>query len=181
MRCLSLIVLAVALTAIAGAQSQTMSSSTPKAFQLKADAFDAGAPIPRQYTCDGADQSPHLHWTDPPAGTVSVALVMDDPDAPSGVWVHWVAWNIVSTHGVAENFPKQSEVPPGTRQGRNSFGKVGYNGPCPPQGQTHRYFFRVYAVDSKLDLPAGASRAELDSALKGHVLAEAEYMGTYHH
>ncbi len=155
------------------------STSAQKSFQLDSSGFKYGATIPRQFACDGEDVSPHLHWSDPPAGTVTYALVMDDPDAPSGTWVHWVIWNIGGGHGVVENFPRTSELPEGARQGRNDFGKIGYNGPCPPPGKTHRYFFRVYAVDIKLDLPAGATRAKLDSALKGHILAEAEYMGTY--
>ncbi len=157
-----------------------------KELQLASSAFASGSAIPPQYTCSGADQSPALHWGDPsahgtlPAGTVTLALIVDDPDAPSGTWVHWTAWNIpAGAHGLAESFPRQAERPDGTRQGRNDFGKVGYNGPCPPPGKAHRYFFRLYAVDVKLDLPAGATRAELDSALKGHVLAEAEYLGTY--
>ncbi len=160
--------------------------SAQKSFQLVSSGFASGAAIPRQYTCDGADQAPELHWGDPPvhgdvpAGTVTFALVMDDPDAPSGTWVHWIVWNIASgEHGLTANFPRLGDRPNGTRQGRNDFGKIGYNGPCPPPGKTHRYFFRVYAVDTKLELPPGATRAELDAALKGHVLAEAEYMGTY--
>jgi Raf kinase inhibitor-like YbhB/YbcL family protein len=111
---------------------------------------------------------------------MTFALVMHDPDAPVGDWVHWVAWNIpASSRGMDENFPRQEQLTNGTRQGRNSFGKSGYNGPCPPPGTAHRYFFRVYALDTKLDLQAGATRADLDSALKGHILAEAEFMGTY--
>jgi hypothetical protein len=181
MRRVNIIVLTVVVAAAASAaQSQTKpSTSAAMSFKLTSPAFASGGIIPRQYTCDGADQAPGLQWTDPPAGTVTFALVMHDPDAPSGDWVHWVVWNIPVTNGTAENFPKQPELETGTRQGRNSSGKIGYNGPCPPPGKAHRYFFGVYAVDTKLDLPPGATRAELDSALKGHVLAEAEYMGTY--
>jgi len=149
-------------------------------FQLTSSAFASGATIPDPYTCKGADQSPALQWSGAPQGTVTFAVVMHDPDALVGDWVHWVAWNLPSgEHALAANFPKDSELPNGTRQGRNSFGKTGYNGPCPPPGKAHRYFFRVYAVDGKLDLAPGATRAELESAMKGHVLAEAEYMGTY--
>jgi len=156
------------------------SSSPPHSFQLTSPAFASAAAIPRQYTCEGADQSPGLKWGNPPVGTVTLALVTNDPDAPVGDWVHWVVWNIPpATHEMPANFPRQPELPNDTRQGRNDFGKIGYNGPCPPPGKTHRYFFRLYAVDTKLDLPAGATRTELGRALQGHILAEAEYMGTY--
>jgi len=148
--------------------------------KLTSPAFTSGGAIPRQFTCEGPDQSPDLHWSDAPAGTATFAVVMNDPDAPAGDWVHWLVWNIPSTsHGLPANLARDRQLADGTLQGRNSFGKIGYNGPCPPAGKPHRYFFRVYAVDKQLELGAGASRAELDLALKGHVLAEAEYMGTY--
>ena len=178
-----LIVLTFLSTSIS---SKAQADSGRKGFPLASSAFAPGASIPKPYTCSGADHSPELHWGDPPAhstippGTKTFALIMDDPDAPSGTWVHWTVWNMPSTvHEIAMDFPREAERPDGTRQGRNDFGKVGYNGPCPPAGKTHRYLFRVYAVDAKLDLAPGATRAELDSALKGHVLAEVEYMGTY--
>jgi hypothetical protein len=182
MRGAKIIVLAI-VVASSMLQSQTrQATSLRMKFQLTSSAFTSGGAIPREYTCDAADRSPHLQWSEPPAGTVTFALIMADPDAPSGDWVHWVVWNIPETsRGIPEDVRRQEQLTDGTRQGRNSFGKVGYNGPCPPPGQTHRYFFRVYAVATKLDLPAGASRDELDSALKGHVLAEAEYMDTYRH
>ncbi len=180
MRCASLILLAV-VAAGSTVQSQTKHAiSSHTNLQVTSPAFASGNAIPREYTCDGPDQSPELRWNEFPAGIVTFALVMDDPDAPAGDWVHWVVWNIPATsHGLAENSSRQEQFADGTRQGRNDFGKVGYNGPCPPPGRPHRYFFHVYAVATKLGLPAGASRAELDSALKGHILAEAEYMGTY--
>ncbi len=188
MRLANLVVSAmiIPVVALAPLSLKVQGASMQKELQLATSAFAPGSAIPPQYTCSGADQSPELHWGNPswhgtlPAGTVTFALIVDDPDAPSGTWVHWTAWNIpASAHGLAESFPRQAERPDGTRQGRNDFGKIGYNGPCPPPGKTHRYFFRLYAVDRKLDLPAGATRSELDSALRGHVLAEAEYMGTY--
>jgi len=151
-----------------------------KGFQLASNDFPPGAAIPRQHTCQGADESPELHWSEPPAGVLTFALVVDDPDAPAGTWVHWVAWNIpAAEHGMAANFTRQEQTANGTRQGRNDFGKIGYNGPCPPPGKTHRYFFRLYALDSKLDLHAGATRTQLDTAMRGHILAKAEYMGTF--
>ncbi len=180
MRWGNVIVLAV-IVASAAARSQTRQSpAAPMRFKLTSSAFASGGAIPREYTCDGPDQSPELRWNESPAGTMTFALVMNDPDAPVGDWVHWVVWNMPSDEGgMTKGFSRTAELPNGTRQGHNDFRKIGYNGPCPPPGKAHRYFFRVYAVDTKLDLPAGATRAELDSALKGHALAEAEYMGTY--
>lgn len=150
-------------------------------FRLSSTAFAPGAEIPEQYTCKGADISPSLQWSGAPAKAASFALIMDDPDAPAGVWVHWVLWNVPrSTRSLPENMDKREQTDDGSRQGRNSFGNIGYNGPCPPGRQTHRYFFRLYALDGKLELAAAASRAELDTAMKGHVLAQTEYMGTFH-
>lgn len=151
------------------------------AFTLTSSAFAAGAEIPPQYACKGADTSPALEWSGSPEKAASFALIMDDPDAPAGTWVHWVLWNLPPTaHALPQGVPKRDQLDDGSRQGRNSFMKVGYNGPCPPGGQTHRYFFRLYALDGKLDLAAGSTRAQLDAAMKGHVLAQAEYMGTFH-
>ncbi len=150
-------------------------------FTLTSSAFASGADIPTQYTCKGTDVSPALEWSGAPAHTASFALIMDDPDAPSGTWVHWVIWNQPpATHSLPEGVPRREQLDNSGRQGRNSFGKIGYNGPCPPAGQTHRYFFRIYALDQKLDLPAGASRSQLDAAMKGHIRAQSEYMGTFH-
>ena len=150
-------------------------------FTLSSSAFGSGAEIPQQYTCKGADSSPALQWSGAPAKTASFALIMDDPDAPAGTWVHWVLWNVpANAHSLPQGVTKQEQLSDGSRQGRNSFGKVGYNGPCPPAGKTHRYFFRLYALDRKLDLAAGASREQLDAEMKGHALAQAEYMGTFH-
>lgn len=140
-------------------------------------AFARGAPIPALHTCDGADRSPPLAWSAGPEGTVSYALVMDDPDAPGGTWVHWVAWNLPANR-VAENVPKRERVPDGTRQGKNSWGKVGYGGPCPPSGE-HRYFFRVFALDGLLELPATTDKSALLAALAGRVLAKGETFGVY--
>jgi Raf kinase inhibitor-like YbhB/YbcL family protein len=181
MRWANIIVLMVVVAAGAAAQRQTrQSSSAAMTFKMSSPAFTSGGAIPREYTCEGVDRAPSLEWNGVPAGTVTFALVMHDPDAPSGDWVHWIAWNIPATsHGMSENVLRQEQLADGTRQGRNSFGKIGYYGPCPPPGKAHRYFFRVYAIDSKLDLASGATRDQLQSALKGHVLAEAEYMGTY--
>jgi Raf kinase inhibitor-like YbhB/YbcL family protein len=152
-----------------------------RTFQLTSSGFAAGAPIPPRYTCKGEDVSPALEWSGAPQNTAAFAIIMDDPDAPSGTWVHWVIWNLPpSAHSLPQGVGKQEQLDGGGRQGRNSFGKIGYNGPCPPPGQTHRYFFRIYALDQKLDVPAGASRSQLDAAMKAHILAQGEYMGTFH-
>jgi len=148
---------------------------------VTSSAFASGAEIPKTYTCKGTDISPALAWSGAPAHAASFAVIMDDPDAPAGTWVHWVMWNVAqSSHSLPQDVPKRDQLSDGARQGRNSFGKVGYNGPCPPAGQTHRYFFRVYALDAKLDLAAGANSSQLESAMQDHVLAQGEYMGTFH-
>lgn len=150
------------------------------AFQLTSTAFQAGGTIPRKFTCDGPDVSPPLAWSDPPAGTQSFALIMDDPDAPAGTWVHWVLYDLpAATRELTEGLPKQGELPNGARQGRNDFGKAGYGGPCPPSGPAHRYFFKLYALGAKIGLKAGATKAELEKAMKGHILGQAELMGRY--
>ncbi len=149
------------------------------AFQLTSSAFPAAGAIPAKHTCDGADVSPPLAWTDPPSATRSFALICDDPDAPMGTWVHWVLYNIpASSRGLPEAIPGEQELADGSRHGRNSWGRTGYGGPCPPSG-THRYFFRLYALDTDLDLAPGATKADVLRAMDGHVLASAELMGTY--
>ena len=150
-------------------------------FTLSSVSFASGATIPEQYTCTGQDVSPSLQWSNAPAKTVSFALIMDDPDAPAGDWVHWVMWDLpASKHALAENVAREEQLGDGSHQGRNSFNRTGYNGPCPPPGQTHRYFFRLYALDANVQVAPGSDRAALDAATKGHVLATAEYMGTFH-
>jgi len=149
-------------------------------FTVTSPAFASGAAIPKTYTCQGADISPALNWSGHPPQTASFALVLDDPDAPVGTWVHWVIWNIpASAHELAENVAKHDRLDSGALQGNNDFGKIGYNGPCPPPGKTHRYFFRLYALDVKLTLPPGATRKELDAAMMWHILGQAAYMGTF--
>ena len=149
-------------------------------FQLKSPDFATGAEIPKQFTCSGSDISPALEWTDPPAGTKSFALIADDPDAPSGTWVHWVLYNVPeSVRALAENFPKSEQANDGSLQGRNDFGKIGYGGPCPPPGKPHRYFFKLYALDSKLSLKAGATKRDVEVDMKDHILSKSEYMGRF--
>lgn len=148
-------------------------------FMLRSTAFTEGESIPAQYTCDGQDASPPLSWTEPPAGTKSLALISDDPDAPGKTWVHWVAYNLPpSVRALPEAVRAEQELPDGTRQGMTDFGRVGYGGPCPPSG-THRYFFKLYALDATVALSAGATKTQLEAAMKSHILAQAQLMGTY--
>jgi Raf kinase inhibitor-like YbhB/YbcL family protein len=119
-------------------------------------------------------------WTDSPAGTQSLVLIVDDPDAPAGTWVHWVLYDLPpNAHRLDEALPPAGDVEGGGRQGTNDFGKSGYGGPCPPPGKPHRYFFKLYALDSRLNLKAGATKLDVEQAMKGHVLAKAEVMGRY--
>ncbi len=149
------------------------------AFELTSTAFAAGEKIPRKYTCDGDDISPPLQWSDAPPNTQSFVLISDDPDAPVGTWVHWVLYNVPgTTTALPEAVPKQDELPDGSRHGRSSWGRSAYGGPCPPGG-THRYFFKLYALDTLLDLAAGAGKERLLQAMQGHILAQTELMGLY--
>ncbi len=150
--------------------------------QLTTSAFTDGDTIPKKCTCDGADVSPELSWSDAPGGTQSFALIVDDPDAPGRVWVHWVLYNIpAGAQKLTEGVGKEPELSDGSRQGRNDFGKIGYNGPCPPRGPAHRYFFKLYALDAKLSLKAGATKSDLERAMNNHVLAQAELVGKFGH
>jgi len=150
------------------------------AFVLSSAAFSGGGAIPKKYTCDAVDVSPPLAWTEPPAKTRAFALIVDDPDAPAGTWVHWVLFNLpAETRELAEGVPKKDELPGGARQGRNDFRRIGYGGPCPPPGPAHRYFFKLYALDAPLALTPGATKAEVEAAMRGHILAHAELMGRY--
>lgn len=149
-------------------------------FTLKTTAFQPGGEIPSKYTCSGADVSPALSWTDAPAGTKSFALIADDPDAPAGTWVHWVAYDIpASRHELPEGVSKTDQITGGGVQGQNDFRKTGYGGPCPPPGKPHRYYFKLYALDTSLNLEPGATKKAVEEAMKGHVLAQAEVMGRF--
>jgi Raf kinase inhibitor-like YbhB/YbcL family protein len=150
------------------------------AMKISSDAFRANEAIPQKFTCDGPDASPKLNWSEPPAKTQSFALIVDDPDAPVGIWVHWVLFDLPGeTRELAEGVAKQEQLSNGARQGRNDFGKIGYGGPCPPPGNPHRYFFKLYALDAKLNLKAGVTKADVERAMKGHTLAQAELIGKY--
>lgn len=146
---------------------------------ITSKAFDEGSLIPSKYTCDGVDVSPPLRWDGIPEGAASIALICDDPDAPMGTWVHWVLFNLPArAKELAENITTDETLTDGTRQGINDFGKIGYGGPCPPSG-THRYFFKIYALDAQLDLAPGANKSQLLEAMEGHILAQGQLMGKY--
>jgi Raf kinase inhibitor-like YbhB/YbcL family protein len=148
-------------------------------FVLESKSFSHGEPIGRDFTCDGSDVSPHLQWTGTPPGTQSYVLICDDPDAPVGTWVHWVYFNIPPTVAeLPEAFAPDEHPELGGAQGANDFRRIGYGGPCPPSG-THRYFFKLYALDTTLNLAAGSTKRQVLRAAEGHVLAQAELMGTY--
>ncbi len=147
--------------------------------RLTSSAFAEGAMIPVKYTCDGQDVSPPLTWSDVSAGTAALALICDDPDAPVGTWVHWVVFNLPpDIGGLPEGVPPDKTLKGGGVQGTTSWRRVGYGGPCPPSG-THRYFFRLYALDGPLSLTSSATAKDVQAAMKGHILAEAQLMGRY--
>jgi len=155
-------------------------AAPPASLKLRTAAFKPGGDIPRKFTCSGADASPALDWDEPPAGTRSLALIMDDPDAPAGTWVHWVVFDMpASTRQLPEGVPKAETAPGGGRQGVNDFGKTGYGGPCPPPGKPHRYFFKLYAVDRQLGLDARATKHDVEQAMQGHILAQGELAGRF--
>jgi hypothetical protein len=147
---------------------------------ITSPAFQEGEEMATQYTCDGEDISPELSWVEPPSGTQSFALIMDDPDAPVGVFTHWVIFNIPATsRGLPGAVPSQPQLPDGTLQGKNDFGRTGYGGPCPPSGKPHRYQFTIYALDRVIDLKAGAAKRQLLESMQGHILAQGRLTGTY--
>lgn len=169
-------ILAQPLVVLGLLASLRASGAGPSPFQLSSPAFAPGGSIPAIYTCDGQDRSPPLQWAGAPDGTKGSALLMDDPDAPGGTFTHWVLVNIPAT---------RTDLPEGVRpgqigtSGRNSFGRLGYGGPCPPSG-THRYFFTLHALDvPSLPLPEGAGRTDLERAMGGHIIGRAQVMGTY--
>lgn len=147
--------------------------------KVTSSAFEEGSMIPHKYTCDGSDVSPPLAWKGIPEGAKTLVLICDDPDAPMGTWVHWVLFNLpASVEYLPESVPPDHELKNGAKQGRNDFRKIGYGGPCPPRG-THRYYFKLYALDTSLHLEAGASKADALRVMEGHVLAQGQLMGRY--
>ena len=148
--------------------------------QLTSSAFTEGGVIPAKHTCDDKNVSPSLKWSGVPAGTKALALIADDPDAPAGTWVHWVLYDLPATATeLPEDVPKSQYAADGAKQGLNDFRHLGYGGPCPPPGKPHRYFFKLYALDTPLDLKPGATKKDVERAMEKHVLAQTQLMGTY--
>jgi Raf kinase inhibitor-like YbhB/YbcL family protein len=166
-----------AATAPSAAQNQ------PEAkLQLTSSSFQADSALAAQYTCDGTNVSPSLAWTEPPAGTQSFALVVDDPDAPAKTVIHWLIYDLpAATRALPEGVPTKAKLPDGSRQGKNDHGKIGYSGPCPPAGAAHHYFFKLYALDYQTGLKPKATGADVEKAIKGHILAMAELIARFQH
>jgi hypothetical protein len=150
------------------------------AFELSSSAFKPNEAISKEYTCDGSDMSVPLSWKNAPEGTKSFALITDDPDAPRGTWVHWVLYDVpAEVRELSAGIGHDESLKSGAKQGKNDFGKVGYGGPCPPSGPAHHYYFKLYALDLMTGLKSKASKQQLLDAMKGHVLAETQLIGTY--
>ena len=161
-------------------RSSSIEEDAITTISLSSTAFKEGDKIPDNYTCDGQDISPALIWDEPPQQTEVFVLIVDDPDAPSGVFTHWVLFNIpASIRQLGEGIPTQEQLDSGALQGKNDFGRIGYGGPCPPQGSIHRYRFIIYALDQKLNLKEGASKKQVSDAMQGHILAQGQLTGTY--
>ena len=155
-------------------------ATTATELSISTSAFSAGQPIPVVLTCDGDNSSPDLQWQGIPEGTQSLALIVDDPDAPVGIFVHWVLYNMPPTlDALPAGVSKDTQIPGIGTQGMNDFRRTGYDGPCPPRGKAHRYFFKLYALDANLNLPEGLKASALEEAMQGHILAEVELYGTY--
>ena len=169
---------AVVLVQCSGSGSKE--GESPMGLALTSPAFEDGGMIPSEFTCDGANASPPLEWSDVPQGTKSFALICDDPDAPLGTWVHWVLYGLPpDTTSLPNAVPADEVVAGGALQGKNDFKRIGYGGPCPPSGKPHRYFFKLYALDAELDLKPGVKKKDLEKAMKGHVLARGQLVGRY--
>jgi Raf kinase inhibitor-like YbhB/YbcL family protein len=170
----------VFVLACQGGKNGLMQAQAKATFSISTPAFQPGGTIPKKYTCEGRDLSPPLAWTAPPAGTESFVLMVLDPDAPSGTWTHWLIYDLPATvRELPENTPATATLPSGGRQGRNDFGHLGFGGPCPPPGRPHRYFFRLFALNVQLGLKPGATRREVEQAVRGHILAQTELVGRF--
>jgi len=164
----------------ATAASQTGEPVTEQAMKISSPAFDDGQSIPKKFTCQGENVSPALTWSGVPAGTKSLALVTEDPDAPSGIFIHWVLYNMPpGLSGLPEKVAASPQVAGTGTQGSSGFGRPGYGGPCPPPGKAHRYYFKLYALDLDPQLPTGLNAAGLQKQMAGHILAQAQWMGTF--
>jgi len=174
------LVLCLPLLGAAAVEPDSQPKQSPMNIPLTSTAFAEGQPIPEKHTCDARDVSPPLQWSDAPAGTKSLALIVDDPDAPAGTWVHWVLYGLSpDVTALPEGLDKSQYVMRGARQGLNDFKRLGYGGPCPPRGKPHRYYFKLYALDTEPDLKPGATKPELLQAMEQHILGEGRLMGTY--
>ena len=163
------------------AQSPAQKPAEAK-LQVTSASFEADSALPAKYTCDGRDVSPALAWNEPPAGTKSFALVVDDPDTPKKTVIHWLIYDLpAATHTLPEGVPTKAKLPDGSRQGKNDHGKIGYSGPCPPAGAAHHYFFKLYALDYQTGLKPKATAADVEKAIKGHILAQAELIARFQH
>ncbi len=176
----SKILIIMLLITASGCIAQNTEVIKVKSIRISSPAFADGERIPAKYTCEGENVSPELSWEDLPAETKSIALISDDPDAPGGTFVHWVLYNIPpEKRGLPEGVPKKDTLADGSIQGMTNFGRPGYGGPCPPPGRPHRYFFKLYALDKKLELTAGASKSDVERTMEGHMLGKGELMGLY--
>ncbi len=171
----------ILLTVVACAPKAPMPAKEAEtALSLSSTAFKEGDQLPVKYTCDGQNISPLLEWGEPPQGTQTFALIVDDPDAPRGVFTHWVLFNLpANIRQLPEGIPAQFQLENGALQGKNDFGKIGYGGPCPPPGPAHQYRFTLYALDKPLDLKSSASKKQVLDAMEGNVLAQGQLTGTY--
>jgi Raf kinase inhibitor-like YbhB/YbcL family protein len=174
---------AICLLLLAGLASASSEAGPPMSFELRSSAFRDGQEIPQRYTCDGEDVSPPLSWGAPPAGTRSLALVVDDPDAPDPeaprmTWVHWVVYGLPPAAGSLPEGVREQDLPDGARFGRNDWKRAAYGGPCPPIGR-HRYYHKLYALDRIVDASGPLTKAQLEQAMQDHVLARSELVGTY--
>jgi Raf kinase inhibitor-like YbhB/YbcL family protein len=176
-----LMLLCVALLLAMTLASQAAESTNKNAISVTSSAFAEGAAIPEEYTCQGKDISPPLKWSGVPSEAKSLALVMDDPDAPMGTWVHWVLYDLASSMTeLPEGMSAREHISAGSgKEGLNDFKRLGYGGPCPPAGKPHRYFFKLYALDTTLDLKPGAKKKDLERAMEKHILAQGQLIGTY--
>jgi Raf kinase inhibitor-like YbhB/YbcL family protein len=177
---LSVLSLVLVTTSACGQELPPAANGGEMTLALSSTAFKESEQIPVKYTCDGQDISPPLEWGEPPPGTQALVLIVDDPDAPVGVFTHWILFNIpADTRQLPEGIPAQQKLDSGALPGKNDFGKTGYGGPCPPAGRAHRYRFTIYALDKPLDLKSGAAKKQVVNAMEGHILAQGQLTGKY--
>ena len=187
MLCFALVLVALVASSterVHAAIAQSLAQKTPETkMQLTSSSFEADSALPAKYTCDGSDTSPALAWTEPPIGTQSFALIVDDPDVPKKTVIHWLLYDLpATTRALPEGVPTKPKLPDGSRQGKNVAGKIGYTGPCPERGgSAHHYFFKLYALDYMTRLKPKAKDADVEKAIKGHILAETELIARFQH